>query len=107
MVTSIMQSTKRTELEGQRNTFRLKKCPASVEIAQPELVPEEYQMVEVRMSLDIWRVLQSHLYNENIDAGPLSIKPSVSKSKIGEALKRGDGVPGCSLKVDGMSLRVE
>lgn len=107
MVKSVMLMSGKSRLDGDSNTLRLVKCPPSVEIGQPELVPEEMQMVEVRMSLEIWRILQAHAYNEDIDLGPISIRPSVSKSKIGEALKRGDGVPGCSLRDDKMSLRVE
>jgi hypothetical protein len=106
-VKNVMLMTGQPRLEGRANTLKLVKNPPSVEIGQSELVPEEYQMVEVRMPLEIWRVLHAYLYDQDIDTGPLSIKPSVSKSKIAEALKRGDGVPGCSLVKDKMRLEVE
>ena len=112
MVKSVMLMSGKARLDGDANTLRLQKCPPSVEIAQPELVPEEMQRVTVTMSMRLWLQIQ-RVMGETADqtawkkllSMPTKLEPS--KSKIGEALKRGDGVPGCSLVTDKMSLRVE
>ena len=110
MVKSVMLMTGKSRLDGDSNTLRLVKCPASVEIAQPELVPEEMQKVSITMPLVAWRALCADLKLWPELANELeraATKAEPMKAKIGEALKRGDGVPGCSLVTDKMSLRVE
>lgn len=109
-IIAVMQMMGKTRLDGDSNTLRLQKCPPSVEIAQPELVPEEMQKVSITMPLVAWRALCADLKLWPELANELeraATKAEPMKAKIGEALKRGDGVPGCSLVTDKMSLRVE
>lgn len=111
MVKSVMLMSGKARLDGDANTLRLQRCPPSVEIAQPELVPSEYQRVTLKMPLIIWEMIL-----ENFSGGPSLLNTitlnttevkDVPLTAIKEALKRGDGVPGCSLVTDKMSLRVE
>jgi Gp157 protein len=120
IVTGVMLMTGKKRLEGDSNTLRLQKCPASVEIGQLGMVPDEYLKATVTMPLELWNLVLELIENakdEGYGAAPCifkqiapvmaSVKLDASKSKIAEALKRGDGVPGCSLVTDKMSLRVE
>jgi len=143
LVKSVMLMSGKARLDGDSNTLRLVKCPASVEIAQPELVPSEYQKVVVTMPHSLWaRVVRAIPEALLLEVGEHSKETSEpSKSKIGEALKQqiecsvcrgrghvvpfgsqtdlskctickgtgkvNQGVPGCSLVTDKMSLRVE
>lgn len=109
LVKSVMLMSGKARLDGDSNTLRLVKCPASVEITQPELVPIDFERITVTMPHALWDRLQNEASAECrmwIKAESAE-KCEPSKSKIAEALKRGDGVPGCSLVTDKMSLRVE
>jgi hypothetical protein len=145
MVKSVMLMSGKARLDGDSNTLRLVKNPSSVEIAQPELVPDEYQKVVVTMPHSLWaRVVRAIPEALLLEVGEHSKETSEPmKSMIAEALKQkipctvcdgvgvrevyaGDGdkvdqtclackgtgkvnqgVPGCSLVTDKMSLRVE
>jgi hypothetical protein len=115
LVKSVMLMSGKARLDGDSNTLRLVKCPASVEIAQPELVPAEYCKLTVSMPVELWKLILVALENDGLgsthalaEIGELpEPKTEPVKSKIAEALKRGDGVPGCSLVTYKMSLRVE
>jgi hypothetical protein len=141
LVKSVMLMSGKARLDGDSNTLRLVKCPASVEIAQPELVPDELQQVNIRMPLIEWQALVMLAAHNGFDTAPIHayvVKAEPMKSKIAEALKQqivcaachgtgrttpfsdapgcpkcnatgkvNQGVPGCSLVTDKMSLRVE
>lgn len=96
LVISIMQETGQTKLEGKSNTLSLRKCPASVEVAQPDLVPTAYQRRTITITEEVWIRLQSvlmttergaPLYQELIHAKVT--EPEAMKSKIGDELKTG------------------
>ena len=114
-IVSVMQMMGATRLDGDSNTLRLQKCPPSVEIAQPELVPAEYRQVNVPMSEAMWNRLVNVLFEHDRELWQMFAnrgQPNLTdfklmKTPIKEALKRGDGVPGCVLVTDKMSLRVE
>ena len=72
-------------------------------IAQPELVPDRFQRVVITMTLEQWREIVG-------DPGikVLDVRPSEpATGLIREALKRGEGVPGCRLDERGEHLIVE
>lgn len=104
---SVMIQTGQRKLEGQGNTLSLRKCPPSVEIAQEGLVPPEYRQVTVTMSQALWDEVYEEMKGRTNLGTEARIKfDGASKSKIGEALKRGDGVPGCSLVSEKMYLKL-
>jgi hypothetical protein len=57
MVIDIMQATKQTRIDGRHSVLQLKKNPPSVEVAQPELVPHEYQRVTITMTKTEWLMI--------------------------------------------------
>ena len=117
-VERIMQETGKTKLEGEFNTLTLRKCQASVEIRQPELLPNEFKRFEIKVSGDVWQSLVAELLckDERTDADIETIKgelgklkvsdPEPVKSEIGQVLKAGGVIPGCELVTDKMSLQV-
>lgn len=97
-----MQIAGKKEIDGAHNTLKLRKNPASVEIAQEALIPREYIRSKVTIKADLWdRLVRQH--PELIG----SAHEEPAKSEIREALKRGDGVPGCRLVDDKVRLVIE
>lgn len=95
----VMKRLNLTTLKGALGSkLSIKQNSAAVEIAQPELVPIEYQKRTIVMSEEEYQGLMyfCELYGA---ASPLKdVKgPEPMKSEIARALKHGDGVPGCSL----------
>lgn len=116
MVQRIMELTNTKRLDGRHSVLALHKSPASVEVAQPDMVPAEYQRVTVTMSAELWKTLQDALAwsgNEKLDPVYFAITackvtpPEPEKRKIAEALKTGDAVPGCRLITDKQHLVVK
>ena len=125
MVIDIMQVTKQTRIDGRHSVLTLKKNPPSVDVAQPDMVPVEYQRVTVTMKRSIWQRIRVALEIGAQFAGSqesrketLSLalelpseckvsEPEPEKRKIGEELKLGGSVPGCRLKTDGVRLEVK
>jgi hypothetical protein len=140
-IKSVMLMSGKSRLDGDSNTLKLVKCPPSVEITQPELVPDECQNVVIKMTVRQWEQLTTTpgvdknllLELERVQAVKLG---DPVKSKIAEVLKQqipcgvcggtarrydgpgpcpncngtgkvNQGVPGCSLVTDKLSLRVE
>lgn len=105
MVESVMIQTGQKRLEGQGNTLSLRKCPPSVEIAQPELVPDDYAKVALTMPVDLWRKIVECLDDPSEQgnatlfdriAVEVSAKPSEPmKAKIAEALEQIDPCEKC------------
>jgi Siphovirus Gp157 len=115
-IVSVMQMLGATRLEGDSNTLSLRKCPPSVEITQPELVPAEYATVTLKIPKLLWGKIGTLIFTgtgdreeiiHQMDEWQSGFKVENPLTPIKEALKRGDGVPGCSLRDDKMSLRVE
>jgi hypothetical protein len=90
IVTQVMLMTGKKRLEGNANTLKLVNNPPSVEIAQPELVPSEYQKVVVRMPHSLWaRVVRAIPEALLLEVGEHSKETAeLSKSEIAEALKQ-------------------
>jgi len=109
-VTMEMAGLKR--LEGRTGSL-LRKANGGVQpvdVSNPEMLPEEYADVTVKMPLDVWTELC-----EAMDAMPIweSVGPACPASachvapnltRIRETLLRGEGVPGASLRPRGEHL---
>lgn len=98
LVKSVMLMSGKARLDGDVNTLRLVKCPPSVEIAQPELLPNELQDVTIVMPLDEWDCLIKVLSENGMEAQLLrhfQRKTEPRKSKIAEALKQTDPCQMC------------
>lgn len=113
-VTAVMQMIGTKRIEGAHGTFRIQKNPASVDVAQPELVPAPYQRITVTMSKYLYdRINQalfsgdktSSLFAELQEAKTGAAEPV--KSQIMSELKQGVSVPGCRLVDDRVRLVVE
>lgn len=102
-VLRVMQLMGFKKIEGQQSTLAIRKNPASVDIRQPELVPEVYQRVTVTLNASLW----NQLCAANPGLATATVNREPSKSAIKEALKRGDGVPGCELREGSVRLEVE
>lgn len=108
-VRDVMLITGQTRLEGNANTIKLAKNPPSVEIAQIDLVPAEYVKNSKTLDCKTWAQIYEALPPDlriKFVAGVLG-KPEPIKTAIKEALKRGDGVPGCRMVTDKMRVDVE
>jgi Siphovirus Gp157 len=109
----VMQQTGATLLEGRTSTFKVRKNPPSVEVAQPDLVPLDYRRITVTMTAGLWSRLISVLVSERgapVLADLLACKKTNDepvKTEIGKELKQGVGVPGCRLVDDKVRLVVE
>jgi len=53
----VMQLFHLKTVEGVRHTLAVKRNPPSVEIRQPDLVPDQYQCIAVKLSLDVWKAV--------------------------------------------------
>lgn len=116
MVIDIMQATKQTRIDGRHSVLQLKKNPPSVEVAQPELVPNELKRIAVKMTLAQWQEVIHLLDQSDVQATRMlssqlvlanNYTPEPMKTEIAKRLKEGDGVPGCRLKTDGVRLEVK
>lgn len=110
----VMQQTGATQLDGATSTFKVRKNPPSLDVAQPELVPAAYNRVTVTMTEDLLARLMQHLFGTPKGA-PLfadlqackQSNPEPMKDAIKSELKQGVGVPGCTLITDKVRLIVE
>lgn len=76
-----------------------------LEIAQPELVPDKYKLITVKMSMQLWRELGNA--RKGVPVGDCVGLPEPDNAAIREALERGEGVPGCRLLERGEHLRMD
>jgi hypothetical protein len=135
LVKDVMLVTGNRKLEGQHNTLRIQDSPASVDCRQPDLVPERLQRVTVTMPFDLWATLMALSLNPQVAEVMIRLMdckhtdPEPIKSAIAEELKcpacrnlkakrekcaecggtglSKQGVPGCVLVQNSVSLRVE
>lgn len=56
-----MQATGQTRLPGVHNTLAIQRNPASVDVRQPEIVPNEYKRVIVKVDARTWNLLMTML----------------------------------------------
>lgn len=110
----VMQQTGATLLEGANSTFKVRKNPPSVDVAQPELVPTPYQRLTVKLNRGLWERVLAHLmmsekgaplFHELIEINVGNPEPM--KDAIKSELRAGVGVPGCRLREDSVRLVVE
>jgi len=107
----VMQQTGATQLDGANSTFKVKKNPPSVDVAQPELVPPEYVKFSITMTLALSKRLVEHLRKSEEGGrilGEFELTKRTAtepiKSQIASELKAGVGVPGCRLVDDKVRL---
>ena len=74
-------------------------------IAQLELVPEDMQIVQIKMSLEDWLKWREHLFDTECICEAGNSEPN--RGAIRAALERGEGVSGCRLEERGEHLVVE
>jgi hypothetical protein len=108
----VMQQTGATLLEGANSTFKVKKNPPSVDVAQPELVPTPYNRMTVTMSQSMFHRIVVALDKQQDGLGIelracKTSNPEPMKDAIKAELKQGVGVPGCRLVDDKVRLVVE
>jgi Siphovirus Gp157 len=109
----VMQMIGATQLDGTTSTFKVRKNPPSVEVVQPELLPDTHQRVTVTMTGEMYRriircVLEgcySDLFDDLKGCKTGDFEPL--KGTIARDLKAGIGVPGCTLVTDKVRLVVE
>lgn len=113
-VMQLMQRAGSKRVEGRHHKLMLYKNPASVEVAQPELVPEPYLRFAVTVTKDLWARLLAHLmptekgaplFAELMECKCSTAEPMLSKIK--EELKADIGVPGCRLVDDKVRLEIK
>jgi hypothetical protein len=109
-----MQEAGVKRIEGVHNTLSLRNCAPSCDVRQPELVPDQYKRVEVKMPYAIWQKLMGALgvtsskfgqalYQELLDC---KAEPEVMRSLILPDLKQGP-VAGCALVTDKQTLQIK
>lgn len=110
----VMQQTGATHLEGATSTFKVRKNPPSLDVAQPELVPAPYQRRQVTLTTALWDRLLAHLFATPkgatlfVELQECKIsEPEAMKDAIKKELKAGVGVPGCRMREDSVRLVVE
>lgn len=104
LVKSVMLMSGKSRLDGDANTLKLVKNPPSVEIAQPELVPNSMRRLQVTMSLELYSKIKLALFASEHPAVETLTKElqqctttraEPMKSKIAEALKQTEPCPKC------------
>jgi len=105
VVTSIMQATGKTKIEGAKSTLRLAKNPPSVDVRQPDLVPPDFQRVSVKMHKSSWDKIREDLEEMGVVCEVTALDPL--KTAIKAELKAGRAVPGCVLIEDAVRLEVK
>ena len=100
-----LQQLGQTKLEGALHWVRRQGNGGlrPLKIRQPELVPDEYLLVTIRMPLDKWRQYGDHLADIGIDCE--LVRTELDNDEICAALERGEGVPGCELGERGEHVR--
>jgi hypothetical protein len=94
VIERVMQSLGKKKLEGSGSTMALHKNPASVEVPQPDLVPAQYKLVDLTMSVALFEALVKVLMKDDKSASVLAellqvkrSEPKLSKSAIAAELK--------------------
>ncbi len=96
----VMQASGKEKLEGQHNTLALRKNPPAVEIAQPELVPEEYQTITITLPFAMWADFQeTYEFSDSREAKMIKLAkvgpPTPMKAEIARVLKSTEPCPKC------------
>jgi len=101
-ILAVMEAVGETRIEGKTSTLVLRKNPPKVEVRQPEMVPPNYRRFTAKLTGQQRGRLISALTNDpDLQQAIIEAKwLDDSKSRIAEALKRGEAVPGCELVQD-------
>jgi Siphovirus Gp157 len=95
-VLDLMTRADTKRIDGQHVTLFRKKNPASVDVAQPDLVPDPYKRVTVKLSAELWQKITARifgtdksesLYNEVLESAVVS-QGEPMLTKIKEELKQ-------------------
>lgn len=84
-----LQSFGRTKIEGKTSTLSLKRCPASVDIAQPDILPDKYKRRSITINEDLLKRIITALPAE-LALALMGTNASVMeplKTPIGDELK--------------------
>lgn len=96
----IEQAEGRNRVEGECSTLALKKCPPSVEVAQPELLPSEFKRVSVTFRHSVWcRILKLIEAERDADLfveATFSRSEEPMKAEIGKVLKSKEPCAECA-----------
>lgn len=103
----IMEQTGRDRIEGRTGYLLLRGNGGkrAVEIDQPELVPDEYCSVDAEIS-GPKAVAAAKMLSTCTDVTIKWVRRPV-RARIAEALERGEGVPGCTLRERGAHVEVK
>lgn len=113
-VIRVMQSIGKKVIEGAQSTLALKKNPASCDVRQPELLPDQYKRVTVTLTQALYNRVLAHLMTSDKGA-PMFVELQECKTtpgepmlaKIKDELKAGVGVPGAVLVDDKVRLEAK
>jgi hypothetical protein len=92
------------KVESAENRLRLQKNPASVEVYDVALLPDEYIRVTYTLPLPEWKRIRTALGESESAAWP---RTDVDKRAIAEALKRGEQIQGARWAEPSEHLRCE
>ena len=107
---------KHRKLAGHTVTISVAQNPDSVDVVDPERIPDRFQNMELKLPRDVWkRVLASFEKREDAEgqetaavlrsAGENATR-SVNKTAIREQMKTGMEIPGADLKIGNLRCKV-
>lgn len=104
------------KLAGHTLALSVAQNPDSVEVVNPESIPDRFQNIELKLPLDVWkRVLASFEKRDDTDgqetaaalhSAAENAAKSVNKSAIREKMKTGLDIPGADLKIGNLRCKV-
>ena len=106
MVIGIMQQIGKTRFDGRHSVLNLRKNPPSVEVAQPELVPEDLLRREIVLTERVYQAILNGPMGALLLSGTTKA-PEPMKAEILKKLKEGEAIAGCRLRTDGVRLEVK
>jgi hypothetical protein len=94
------------KLEGRTVTFSLRKCPASVDVKDVTLIPDDCKTAAVTLPLPLWQEVMDHLELDlRIQVqDKAKLRADVSKTAVKAAIESGAEVSGADLIVGKNSL---
>lgn len=104
------------KLAGHTVTLSVARNPDSVEIVEPEAIPDQFRSVELKLPVPAWkRVLESFDRRKDpegqetaavLHSADEGATRSISKTAVREQLKAGGEVPGADLKIGDLRCKV-
>lgn len=116
VVIGVMQFAGKTRVDGRSNVLKLAKCPASVDVRQPDLVPTNLQRRKLTMTQALFEEIYKLLNDGDMDQRGMAFSllmaaqdsdPEPMKPEIGKRLKAGEAVPGTVLVTDKVRLKID